>query len=273
MRHDIRILYLLKTPLCPCSVSVRLPTGSCKRGCFFCCKNSWLGGARYSLSHELSNKDFLRLWDQIIIKGDYRFMWPQKKILKALKRKRMLRFVREDLFEPSLSMITKEVLRGCFRSNFGLLVKTSSENVVNYITEIKRLKHCIVFSVTDLLKDYKEKIKAINLLVSSGVKTTLSLKPIYEYNSKTEYILTRVNEKILGVEVGWLYGNPSHIPPHYLTRSGFKVVRCEKQYKISHLQKQVALIRKILVRRGIPLRFYFSSQFYKSGSCCFVDKC
>jgi DNA repair photolyase len=224
------------------------------------------------MRHILTRKDFLRLWDQIIIKGDFRFVWPQGKILKALKKKRFLRFVREDLFECSISVITKKVLQGCLRSNYGLLVKTSSVNVVNYIPEIKRIKHCIVFSITDLLKDYWEKVKAVNTCVKAGLNVTLSLSPIFEFNDKIKYILSSVERKILGVEIGWLHGSPSLIPPEYLNREGYKYVRWEKQYKERHLKKVVEDIKKISSRKGIAVRFYFNSMFYKKGACCFIEK-
>lgn len=272
MRHDIRLLYLVHTPLCPVPVSVRLPTDSCRQGCFFCCKTSWLGKPQYALKNSLTVDDFQRLWKKIIINNDFRFVWPQRKILNALKQKRVLRFVREELFESSLSEITKLVLLGCYYQDYGLLVKTSSVNVVNYISALREIKHCIVFSVTDLLENYKEKVKAINTLAYEGIKVTLSLKPIFEYNEKTEYILSSVNRKILGVEVGWLYGNPSLIPVRYLNRENFKIVHCEKQYKLAHRKKVVENIQRACRARGIPVRFYFSSHFFNSGACCFVDK-
>jgi len=220
----------------------------------------------------LSNENFIRLWQQIIFDNDFRFVWPQKKILTALKRKRVLRFVREELFEPSISEITKEVLKGCFRARYGLLVKTSSANVVNYISELQKIKHCIVFSVTDLLNDYREKVKAINTCVVAGLNVTLSLSPIFEFNKKTEYILSFIDKKILGVEVGWLHGSPSLIPAKYLMRSDYKYVRFEKQYKKQHLEKVVYDIRKLSKWEGFPVRFYFGSAFYQGGACCFVDK-
>lgn len=272
MRYDIRLLYLVSDPRCPYSVSVRLPSGSCRRGCFFCCTSSYYGTARYSLKHILTSKDFLRLWEQIIFNNDFRFVWPQKKILKALKKKRVLRFVREDLFEPSLSEITEKVLRGLFLGGYGLLVKTSSVNVVNYISELKQIKHCIVFSVTDLLKDFPARIEAINTCVRAGLNVTLSLSPIFEFNEKIKYILSFVESKILGVEVGWLHGLPSWIPREYLMRSNYKYVRWERQYLSSHLKKTVTFIKKDLKKRNIPIRFYFSSRFYEGGACCFADK-
>lgn len=272
MRHDIRLLYLVHTPLCPCPVSVRLPTGSCRQGCFFCCKNSWLGKPRYALKHILTRDDFLRLWQRIIVEGDFRFVWPKEKILTALKRTRVLRFVREDLFEPSLSEITEKVLHGCACGGYGLLVKTSSLNVVNYISELKQIKHCIVFSITDLSKNYREKVRAINTCAAAGLKVVLSLKPIFEFNGKTEYILSSVNKKIVGVEVGWLHGLPSWIPSAYLKKTDYKNIHCEKQYKLSHLKKVVANIRRLSDERGLPIRFYFSSHFYGKGACCFVDE-
>ena len=180
MRHDTRLLYLCHAVQCPAPVSVRLPVGSCARGCFFCCKNSWRGGPRYSLRHAFTNDDFLRLWERIIIKNDFRFVWPQRKILGALKLNRMLRFVREDLFEPAISDITKRVLKGCHDRDYGIIVKTSSVNVVKHIPALKKIRHCIVFSITDLLDDYMEKVEAVNELVGSGLKVTLSLKPIFE---------------------------------------------------------------------------------------------
>lgn len=272
MRHDTRLLYLTQQPLCPCPVSVRLPTGSCKQGCFFCCTSFYFGKTRLSLRHVLTKETFLRLWEQIIFNNDFKFVWPQSKILKALQRKRVLRFVREDLFEPSLTVITKRVLLGCYRRDYGILVKTSSINVVNYMKEIKKIGHCIVFSVTDLLKDYSAKIEVINTLIENGLNVTLSLTPIYEFNDKTRYILEKVNKKVLGVEVGWLHSPPSLIPAKYLNRDDYKYVRWEKQYKKYHLLNTVGDIRYICDKRGIPLSFYFSSYFYKEGACCFVDR-
>lgn len=224
------------------------------------------------MKYVLSVDDFQRLWQKVIINNDFRFVWPQNKILNALHKKRVLRFVREELFEPDISEITKRVLLGCYHRDYGLLVKTSSVNVVNYIEEIKRLKHCIIFSVTDLLKNYPGKIEAINECVKAGLNVTLSLKPIFEYNEKTEYILSSVDKNILGVEVGWLYGKSRLVPGEYLNRENYKRVNCEKQYKLSHLKKVVENIKTLSGRRGLQVRFYFSSYFYESGACCFVDK-
>lgn len=272
MRHDIRLLYLCSDTRCPYSVSVRLPSGSCRRGCFFCCASFYYGTTRYSLKHILTSKDFLRLWEQIIFRNDFRFVWPQKKILNALKKKKVLRFVREDLFEPSCFEITERVLRGLFLGGYGLLVKTSSANVVKYISGLKKIKHCIVFSVTDLLSDFPAKIEAINTCVREGLNVTLSLSPIFEFNEKTKYILSFVERKILGVEVGWLHGLPSWIPSGFLMRSNYKYVRWERQYKKKHLDVTVKEIKSIVEKRKIPLRFYFSSKFYEGGACCFADK-
>lgn len=273
MRHDKVLLYLIKNAPCPVPVSVRLPTNSCTRGCYFCCFDSWRGKARYSLFHTLTIIDFLRLWKKIIIDNDFRFVWPQGKILKALQQHRWLRFVREELFEPTLDDVTKSVLSGCRSQGYGLLVKTSSLNVVNFISDLKKIKHCIVFSVTDLLDDYFEKIEIINHMVASGLRVTLSLKPIFEYSSAIKYILSAVDSRILGVEVGWLYGNPEWIPKKYLCRCDYKVVNREKQYLLSHLRGVVSSIRRVADERGIPVRFYFSSQFFKRGACCFADVC
>jgi len=275
MRHDIRLLYLCGDNRCPVPVSVRLPTGSCRQGCYFCCKNSWRGKSRYALKHVLTRKDFLRLWQQIIFNDDFRFVWPQRKIKLALKKRRVLRFVREDLFEPTLLYITKKVLKGCCHSNYGLLVKTSSVNVRNFCSELKAINHCVVFSITDLLKDYREKVQAVNACVRAGLNVTLSLKPIFEYNAKTEYILSSVSQGVLGIEVGWLYGQPDYIPRLYLNKSDYKVVNREKQYRVSHLKKTVINIERICNQRNIPVRYYFSSVFHKivnKGACCFVDK-
>lgn len=272
MLYDIRLLYLVQQPLCPCPVSVRLPTGSCRRGCFFCCSSSTFGKTKYGMGYLLTKRDFLRLWQQIIIDNDFRFVWPQGKILKALKKKRFLRFVREDLFEPSLSEITEKVLQGCSCSNYGLLVKTSSVNVVNYISEIKKIRHCVVFSVTDLLKDYREKVKAINTCAGAGLNVTLSLSPIFEFNEKIKDILSSVDRKILGIEVGWLHGLPSWVPEKYLNRDDYKYVRFERQYKKKHLEEVVRDLRKLSAKRGLQVRFYFGSNFYRGGACCFVDK-
>jgi len=272
MRYDIRLLYLVQQPLCPCPVSVRLPTGSCRRGCYFCCSASTYGNTKFGMRKVLSRKDFLRLWQQIIINNDFRFVWPQGKILQSLKRKRVLRFVREDLFELSLSEITKKVLRGCSCRDYGLLVKTSSVNVVNYILELKKIRHCVVFSVTDLLKDYREKVRAINTCAQGGLNVTLSLSPIFEFNEKIKDILSSVDDKILGIEVGWLHGLPEWIPAEYLNRDDYKYIRFERQYKKQHLEKVVRDLRKLSAERGLPVRFYFGSYFYRVGACCFVDK-
>jgi len=272
VRYDIRLLYLVHTPLCPVPVSVRLPTGSCHRGCFFCCDSSWLGGPRFALKHILTEDDFLRLYRTIVIDNDFRFVWPQVKILAALKKNRVLRFVREELFEPSIPNVTKTVLEGCLFRKYGLLVKTSSLNVVNYIRDLKKIKHCIVFSVTDLLSDYKAKVEIINTCVGAGLNVVLSLKPIFNFNGKTNYILSSVNKNILGVEVGWLYGNPAWIPSDFLNRNNYKIVHCEKQYKLTHLEKVVSLIRSRSLRSGFSVRFYFASHFYGAGACCFVDE-
>lgn len=272
MRHDVRLLYLGCSPLCPCPVSVRLPTDSCRQGCFFCCKSSWFGSARLSLRHRLEKKTFLRLFQQIIVEDNFRFVWPQKKIIDSLRKKRVLRFVREDLFESSMPEITSAVLKGCFFRGYGLLVKTSSVNVVNYIEELKKVRHCIVFSVTDLLEDHKKKIKAINKCVLAGLKVSLSLSPIFEFNKRTEYILSSVHKNILGVEVGWLHGVPGLLPAEILRRGDYKYVRWESQYKRQHLEKVVSRIRAVSLRKGLQVRFYFSSVFYQSGACCFVDR-
>jgi len=272
MKYDIRLLYLCSDPRCPYSVSVRLPTGSCRRGCFFCCTSFYYGAARYSLKHILTKEDFLRLWKQIILNNDFRFVWPQKKILNALKKKRVLRFVREDLFEPTLEEITETVLLSCWDYDYGLLVKTSSISVVKYISLLQKIKHCIVFSVTDLLRDFPARIEAINTCVRAGLNVTLSLSPVFEFNEKTKYILSFVEKKILGVEVGWLHGLPAWIPGEYLRRSDYKYIRWERQYISAHLKKTVTSIRRNLVQRKIPLRFYFSSKFFKNGACCFADK-
>ena len=196
----------------------------------------------------------------------------KKKILNALKKKRVLRFVREDLFEPSFPEITERVLKGLFLGGYGLLVKTSSVNVIKYVSELKKIKHCIVFSITDLLKDFREKVRCVNSLVEAGLKVTLSLSPIYEFNENTKDILTFIDQRILGIEVGWLHGSPSWIPGGYLRRSDYKYVRWERQYKKKHLDATVKEIKSIVEKRKISLRFYFSSKFYEGGACCFADK-
>lgn len=272
MKYDTRLLYLCSDSRCPVPVSVRLPTGSCRRGCFFCCQDSAFGSTRLGLRHILTEKTFLRLWRQIIINNDFKFAWPRGKIEKALKNNKILRFVREDLFEPSISEITETVLSGCYRAGYGLLVKTSSVNIVNYISELKKIKHCIVFSVTDLLQDYQNKVKAINECVRGGLKVTLSLSPIFEYNKKIKYIISKVNQKILGVEVGWLHGKSSLFPEKILNRPDYKYIRWEKQYKKSHLENTVNNIFVNADLRDLKLRFYFSSNFFQGGACCFVDE-
>lgn len=268
MRHDKRLLYLVNTPLCPVPVSVRLPTNSCTRNCFFCCKDSWKGNKKYALKNVLSRADFLRLWQQIIIDNNFRYVWPQKKILNALKKQRVLRFVREELFEPTLDDITKTVLAGCLKSNYGLLVKTSSLNILNFIPQLLRINHCIVFSVTDLLRDFRVKVKAVNYLVEQGLKVAVSLCPIFEFNEITKYILSHLSSKIIGVEVGWLHGSPSWIPKEYQNKPDYKIIHSERQYKISHLKSVVDKIRSF----DFPVRFYFKSKFFSSGACCFCDK-
>lgn len=272
MRSDLRLLYLVHTPLCPCPVSVRLPTGSCKAGCWFCCKNSWRGKPSYALKNRLSVEDFLRLWLKIIIKSDFRFVWPQGKILNALGKSKMLRFVREDLFESKIAKVTEKVLMGCDRAGYGLIVKTSAINAANYVSQLKRIRHCIVFSITDLLDNYREKLKAVNFMVGKGLNVTLSLKPIYEFNEKIEYILRLIDPRVLGVEVGWLYGSAKKIPSQFLKRSDYKIVIKEKQYKKYHLVNTTTDIQHILIKRGIEFRYYFSSEFYRKGACCFVDR-
>lgn len=272
MKSDIRLLYLVKTSLCPCPVSVRLPTGSCKAGCYFCCKNSWRGNARYALKNILTVDDFLRLWSKIIINSDFRFVWPQEKILNALGKSKILRFVREDLFESKIPVVTEKVLKGCASAGYGLIVKTSATNAVNYVSHLKKLRHCIVFSITDLLDNYREKLKAINFMVGKGLNVTLSLKPIYEYNENIKYILRRVDRKILGVEVGWLYGAVKNVPSHFLKRTDYKIINREKQYNRKHLIRTTSNICDLLTKRKIEVRYYFSSEFYRKGACCFVDR-
>lgn len=271
MRHDVRLLYLCQDTRCPFPVSVRLPTGSCRRGCFFCCKASTFGNTRFGMQQVLTRIDFLRLWQQIIFEDNFRFVWPQKRILTALKNKRVLRFVREDLFESSLSLITKKVLQGLYRGKYGLLVKTSSVDVINYISDLKKIKHCIVFSITDLLDDYREKVKVVNECVRAGLNFTLSLSPVFEFNDRIKYILSSVDKNILGVELGWLHGVPSLINPDFLRRDNYKYVRWERQYKRQHLEKTVRDMLLILNKRSIELRHYFSSLFYKDGACCLAD--
>jgi len=268
LRHDKKLLYLVNTPQCPVPVSVRLPTNSCTRGCFFCCRNSWKGNKKYALKAQLTREDFLRLWKQIIIDNNFRYVWPQKKILNALKKQRVLRFVREELFDPTLDDITEDVLWGCYIREYGLLVKTSSMNITKYISQLSILKHCIVFSITDLLIDFREKVRCVNTLVGAGLKVTLSLSPIFEFNETTKYILSRIDRKILGVEVGWLHGSPSWIPKEYLNKPDYKVIHSERQYKISHLKGVVELIKSF----NFPVRFYFRSHFFSGGACCFCDK-
>lgn len=268
MRHDKRLLYLVNTPLCPVPVSVRLPTNSCTRGCFFCCKNSWVGKKRCATKHQLSVADFLRLWRQIIRDNNFRYVWPQRKILNALKKQRVLRFVREELFEPILEDVTKTVLISCWAQNYGLLIKTSSLNIVNFIPDLQKLKHCVVFSITDLLDDYKEKVKCVNYLVEQELKVVVSLSPIYEFNKITKYILSHIDKRILGVEVGWLHGSASWMPREYQKKPDYKIIHSEKQYKVSHLRGVVKQIKSF----KFPVRFYFNSQFFSGGACCFCDK-
>lgn len=249
-------------------VSVRLPTNSCKRNCYFCCRNSWKGNKKYALKAQLYTMDFLRLWKQIIIDNNFRYVWPQKKILNALKKQRVLRFVREELFDPTLDEITKAVLLSCWTRNYGLLVKTSSINIIKYIPLLQRIKHCIAFSITDLLPDFPEKVKCVNSLVEAGLKVTVSLSPIFEFNAITRYILSLIKPKILGVEVGWLHGSPSWIPTKYLKQKNYKIIHSERQYKSSHLRGVVEQIKSF----NFPVRFYFRSQFFSGGACCFADK-
>ncbi len=268
MRHDKRLLYLVNTPLCPVPVSVRLPTNSCTRGCFFCCKNSWVGKKRCATKHQLPAGDFLRLWKQIIIDNNFRYVWPQEKILTALRKQRVLRFVREELFEPTLDEVTKAVLLSCWTRNYGLLVKTSSTNITKYIPLLQRIKHCIVFSITDLLRDFTQKIIVVNRLVEEGLKVTVSLSPIYEFNEITKYVLSHLDKRILGIEVGWLHGSPNWIPREYQKKPDYKIIHSEKQYKVSHLRGVVKQIKSF----KFPVRFYFNSQFFSGGACCFCDK-
>lgn len=268
MRHDKRLLYLVNTPLCPVPVSVRLPTNSCTRNCFFCCKKSWLGNKKYALKQKLSREDFLRLWKQIIVDDNFRYVWPQRKILNALKKQRVLRFVREELFEPTLDDVTKSVLLGCYSRGYGLLVKTSSPNIIKYSHILKKIKHCIVFSITDLLLDFQEKVRCVNSLVEAGLKVTVSLSPIFEFNEITKDILSHLDKRIIGVEAGWLHGSPSWIPTKYLRRDDYSIIRTEKQYSKDHLSNVV----KSIASFDFPVRFYFTSQFFSSGACCFCDK-
>lgn len=216
----------------------------------------------------MSKKDFLRLWKQIIVWSNFRYVWPQGKILKALRKKRVLRFVREELFDPTLEDITNKVLSDCHQWGYGLLVKTSSINIIEHIPILKRIKHCIVFSITDLLDDYKEKVTAVNSLVRAGLKVTVSLAPIYEFNKITEYILSHLDKRILGVEVGWLHGAATWVPRKYQKKPDYKIIHSEKQYKVSHLRGVVELIKSF----NFPVRFYFNSQFFSGGACCFCDK-
>ncbi len=268
MRHDKRLLYLVNTPQCPVPVSVRLPTNSCTTNCFFCCKNSWVGTKRCATKHQLSKYDFLRLWHQIITKDNFLYVWPQEKILRSLERTRVLRFVREELFDPTLGEVTKEVLSGCRTRKYGLLVKTSSPNIINFISELQKIKHCIIFSITDLLKNYAYKLTIVNYLVGKGIRVALSLTPIFEFNEITKYILSHLDKRILGVEVGWLHGSPSWMPREYQKKPDYKIIHSEKQYKVSHLRGVVEQIKSF----NFPVRFYFNSQFFSGGACCFCDK-
>jgi len=268
LRHDKRLLYLVNTPLCPVPVSVRLPTNSCKSNCYFCCRHSWKGNKKYALKAELTKEDFLRLWKQIIIDDNFRYVWPQRKILNALRKQRVLRFVREELFEPTLDEVTQAVLLGCYSQRYGLLVKTSSPNVMKYSHILKKIKHLIVFSITDLLKDFREKVRCVNTLVEAGLKVTVALAPIFEFNKTTRNILFCLNKKILGIEVGWLHGSPSWIPTKYLKKMNYKVIHSERQYEVSHLRGTVEQIKSF----NFPVRFYFLSQFFSGGACCFCDK-
>ncbi len=268
MRHDKRLLYLVNTPLCPVPVSVRLPTNSCTRNCFFCCKNSWVGNKKYALKAQLTRGDFLRLWKQIILDDNFKYVWPQRKILNALRKQRVLRFVREELFDPTLDEVTETVLLSCWDYNYGLLVKTSSPNIRNYIHWLQKIKHCIVFSITDLLNDERLKVRCVNTLVEAGLKVAVSLAPIYEFNGITKYILSHLDKRILGVEVGWLHGSPTWIPREYQKKPDYKIIHSEKQYKVSHLRGVVEQIKSF----KFPVRFYFNSQFFSGGACCFCDK-
>lgn len=268
MRHDKRLLYLVNTSACPVPVSVRLPTNSCTSNCFFCCKNSWVGKKRCATKHQLSKKDFLRLWRQIIFEDNFRYVWPQKKILNALRKQGVLRFVREELFDPTLDEVTRAVLSGCAKKNIGLLVKTSSLTIFNFIPQFRYIKHCIVFSITDLLIDYREKVRCVNSLVKAGLKVTVALTPIFEFNERTKYILSHLDKRILGVEVGWLHGAAEWVPKKYQKKPDYKIIHSEKQYKASHLRGVVELIKSF----NFPVRFYFNSQFFSGGACCFCDK-
>lgn len=271
MRHDVRLLYLTGDARCPAGVSVRLPTGSCRRGCFFCCSAGWFGKRRWGLKYKLSEQDFVRLWEQIIFKNDFKFVWPQGKILQALKKNRMLRFVREDLFETEIEELSSLVLEGCRRRGYGIIVKTSSVNVVKFIPALQKIRNCVVFSVTNLLSDYGEKINAVEKCVRAGLKVTVALAPIYEDSPAMKKIIAALPSGILGVLLGWLHGSPELFPAGVLRRQGYKYVRGENQYNQEHLKVTKESICGRLQRRGLPVRFYFGSQFYRGGACCFLD--
>lgn len=181
---------------------------------------------------------------------------------------RVLRFVREELFEPTLDDVTKAVLLGCYSQNYGLLVKTSSPNVVKYTHILKKIKHLIVFSITDLLRDFREKVRCVNFLVAEGLKVTVALTPIFEFNEITKHILSTLDKRILGIEVGWLHGSPSWIPNRYLMKPDYQIIKTENQYRKKHLKE---VVKKIFSFK-FPVRFYFKSQFFTSGACCFCDK-
>jgi hypothetical protein len=254
-------------------VSVRLPTGSCQRACWYCCKDSWRGGAWYGAQKVLTGGDFLRLWEKIFKRDDWRYVWPLSRIRERLEKKKVLRFVREDLFEPSISGITRTVLETAKEKNIGLLIKSSSLFILNFVKELREIKHVIIFTCNNLLPDYKERITAISWMVKQGLNITLSLKPIKEYDEKVAWILENAPEGIIGVEVGWLNGPADWIPRKYL-RKDYRAINRESQYDSEHLQNIVSKIMTTLQRRKIKAGFYFSSRFApmnSTGACCLAD--
>ena len=268
-RYYKRVFYITGEKRCPVRVSVRLPTGSCRGGCWFCCSKFWTGYKGHSLRQELTENEFLEVWKNAF-SGNWLGIWLQEEVKRAVEGQGWLRFVREDLFEPTINRITKEVLSSCHRSGCGLLVKTSRIAVFQWFEELKEIKHHIVFDISPLLEDWREKVKIVNFLVNEGLRVALGLAPICAFTPEVAEILETIDRRIVGVWVGWLHGSAHWFPPSALKSVPRRFVHSERQYNIGYLAEIVRKIEEITSKRGLPLNFYFTSAFHRAGSCCFV---
>lgn len=278
MLWDKRLFYICSEKRCPFKVSVRLPTGSCKMGCWYCCNNLPRNGWKAKAKREvLTVDDYIRIWKRSVIDDDWRWIYPNQKIRALIQEIKVLRFVREDLFFPTIKEITALTLEGLRQRKWGLLVRTSNPSVVRWIPELHKIKHAIVFTVSPLHPAWKLQLKTIHDLTNAGVYTTASVKPLIKYDENLHYILNNLPDSpfLLGVDVGFYHGFAKYYPPGALKNQKVKYVMTDRQLDMEYQSYIYYLIRSQVSAHNLDLAVYFSAPFSflnPTRACCFGDK-